>query len=64
MMNYDYLIDMPMRSLTKKRVEQLKKQLDDRTVELEELRKKPVKGMWIDDLTTIEKLYKKIMKDY
>ena len=61
--SYDYLTDMPMKSLSKKRVDQLKKQTDDRIASLEDLKKKSIKNLWLEDLNTIEKLYKKFIKE-
>ena len=52
-----------MRSMTKKRVDQLKKQQEDKISNLKILKTKTSKGMWTTDLNSIEKLYKKFIKN-
>ncbi|KAL8996081.1 MAG: hypothetical protein Q9169_004320 [Polycauliona sp. 2 TL-2023] len=48
--SYDYLLGMPLWSLTKERVEKLKKQIGDRELEIDELVKKSREDLWKADL--------------
>ncbi|KAL8673642.1 MAG: hypothetical protein Q9168_001948 [Polycauliona sp. 1 TL-2023] len=48
--SYDYLLGMPLWSLTKERVERLKKQIGDRELEIDELLKKSREDLWKADL--------------
>ena len=47
---YDYLLSMPLWSLTFEKVEKLKKEADAKLHELEALQKTTEKQLWIDDL--------------
>lgn len=52
---YKYLIDMPIRSLTKNKLKELRQQHKARKEEYKSLLKKSPKILWLDDLNTIEK---------
>ena len=52
---YKYLIDMPIRSLTKNKLKELRQQHKTRKEEYKSLLKKSPKILWLDDLNTIEK---------
>jgi DNA topoisomerase-2 len=52
---YKYLIDMPIRSLTKNKLKELRQQHKARKEEYKSLLKKSPKTLWLDDLNTIEK---------
>lgn len=54
--SFDYLINMQIRSLTKKRIEELKKQEDIKKAEHTVLLETTSKQMWKDDLTSLKKL--------
>ncbi|RWS16275.1 DNA topoisomerase 2-beta-like protein [Dinothrombium tinctorium] len=57
--DYDYLIDMTMRSMLKEKVEELLKKRDAKKEELEELRRTSAETLWQRDLDTfIEELNK------
>jgi DNA topoisomerase-2 len=58
--SFDYLLDMPNRTLTSKRVVELKSQLEKIVVSMKELKSKKPKQLWLDDLEMFEKEYKKI----
>ena len=60
--SYNYLIGMPIRSLTKKKVTELNKQRDNKENEYNILLKKTPKQLWIADLDEFLKEYKKINK--
>ena len=62
--NYDYLINMPIRSLTKRKIEELRKLHEKRTAEYNSLFKKTDKQLWLDDLDQFEKVYQDELKDY
>ncbi|KAL4429953.1 hypothetical protein ABPG74_000319 [Tetrahymena malaccensis] len=47
---YNYLLSMPIFSLTEEKVLQLKKQVEEKEYELVVLQKKDIKDMWIEDL--------------
>ena len=47
---YDYLLRMPLWSLTYERVEAIKKEFENKVEELERLLKTKIEDMWLDDL--------------
>jgi DNA topoisomerase-2 len=51
--SYDYLTSMPIRSLTKKKIIELKKKRDEAMNEYKKVEKKTPKGMWKDELKDI-----------
>ena len=53
--SYKYLIDMPIRSLTKSKLKELRAQHKERKVEYKTLLKKSPKILWLDDLKSVEK---------
>ena len=57
--SYNYLIGMPIRSLTKKRVAELNKQRDNKDKEYNILLKKTPRELWLKDLDEFIKEYKK-----
>jgi DNA topoisomerase-2 len=62
--SYDFLITMPIRSMTKEKVEELLKDKEKRSTELEILKKKTDKNIWEEDLKVFESEYKKHMDDF
>jgi len=52
---YNYLLGMPLWSLTHEKVEAMKKQLAEKTAEYEELLKITTEVMWWNDLAEVEK---------
>jgi DNA topoisomerase-2 len=62
--SYDFLIAMPIRSMTKEKVEDLLKEKEKRSTELEILRKKTEKDIWEEDLKMFELEYKKHMEEF
>ena len=58
--NYNYLLNMTMRTMTKKKMDELNKQKNDIKVQLEILEEKTPKDLWCEDLDEFEKLYCKI----
>ena len=62
--SYDYLVSMPMRSLTKKRVDDLMKEKGEIEAELALLEASTEKDLWLADLVSFEEVYGKMMKDF
>ena len=62
--NYDYLINMQIRSLTKRKIDELRKLHDKRKTEYNVLFNKTDKQLWLNDLDTFEKVYQEELKDY
>jgi DNA topoisomerase-2 len=62
--SYGYLTAMPIRSLTKKKVEELRKQLDEKNAEYLELKGKTVIDLWNEDLDNFVKQYEHDMESY
>ncbi|PXF40486.1 DNA topoisomerase 2 [Gracilariopsis chorda] len=52
--NYDYLLSMPLWSLTLERVQQLRTQRDEKEGEIHEVESKTAKDLWSADLNTLE----------
>eukprot|EP01059_Diplonema_ambulator_P029133 TRINITY_DN482_c0_g1_i1.p1 TRINITY_DN482_c0_g1~~TRINITY_DN482_c0_g1_i1.p1 ORF type:complete len:1405 (+),score=647.89 TRINITY_DN482_c0_g1_i1:43-4215(+) len=61
---YEYLLGMKLWSLTYEKAKQLAEQLKNSENELEELKKKPEKDMWLDDLKSLETALEKANKDW
>ena len=53
--SYDYLLNMPMRTMTKKKLDELNKQMNDKISLLELLEKKNAKELWKEDLKELKK---------
>ena len=62
--SYDYLIKLPIYSLTKEKIEELKAEKDKLLKQLASLDAKTVKQLWLDDLEVFEKEYKNFMANY
>jgi len=50
---FDYLLGMPVWSLTHERVEEMKRQMKEKTAELETLEKTSIGDMWLRDLDAV-----------
>lgn len=53
--SYDYLVRMPVISLTKEKIEELEKQTRDKQAQIKELKMKTEVQMWRDDLQKLDK---------
>jgi DNA topoisomerase-2 len=62
--NYDFLINMPLYSLTKEKVDELMKEKERVTGELTTMKSKSGKDIWEEDLKVFEAEYKKHMDEY
>jgi DNA gyrase/topoisomerase IV subunit B len=58
-MSYDYLLSMPIYNLTFEKIEELKKQQEDKTNEYEELESKSPEDIWLYELNVLEVKYNK-----
>ncbi|KAL8851969.1 MAG: hypothetical protein Q9221_003180 [Calogaya cf. arnoldii] len=61
--SYDYLLGMPLWSLTRERVEKLKKQIGDRELEIDDLLKKSREDLWKADLDEFIKEWRFQLED-
>merc|ERR1712070_1247189 len=52
--DFEYLVGMPISTLTKEKVDELRRQHDMKQAELTALKKKTPQRMWLDDLTELE----------
>jgi len=52
--NFEYLVGMPIASLTKEKVDELKKLREQKTKELRDIRKLSPQALWLRDLDTLE----------
>lgn len=60
--SFDYLTSMPIRSLTKKKIEELKKQLANREEEYKVVEGKTPTGMWKEDLSKIDGKFTELLE--
>lgn len=59
---FAYLLDMPLRSMTKQRIENLKKSVETVQNKIEELEEKTPGKLWLEDLEEFETAYEKFLK--
>jgi DNA gyrase/topoisomerase IV subunit B len=62
--SYEYLLNMKIKSLTKKKIEELKKLHENKLAVYNELLLKSEKDLWKDDLNKFLDIYKKKLKEY
>ena len=62
--SYDYLLKMQIRKLTKKEVEKMKEEYENKLIEYEILNNKSEKDLWKEDLDNFEMVYKKMLEKY
>jgi DNA gyrase/topoisomerase IV subunit B len=60
--SYDYLLGMPMRSMTKDNVLRLKNQKQQKELEYDTYSKHTIQELWLQDLESLEKEYRKTLK--
>ncbi len=61
--SFQYLIDMPLWSLTYEKIEELKKEEEDIQTILDEYREKTIEELWISELDEFLKAYNNYVKD-
>jgi DNA topoisomerase-2 len=57
--SYDYLLTMPIYNLTQEKIEELKKQQEEKQAEYNELNKKSPQDIWTEELDVLETKYEK-----
>jgi DNA topoisomerase-2 len=62
--SYDYLTSMPIRSMTKKRIEELVKQRDEKSDQFDILKSQTIFNLWESDLDLLEATYLKHLKEH
>ena len=62
--SYDYLLGMQMRTMTVKKLGDLKKEAEKLELELQKIDKTSPKDMWVQDLDVFETEYKKFLKKF
>ena len=62
--NYDFLIRLPIYSLTKEKIEELENEFDILKKKRTDLFNKTIPELWNNDLTEFEKKYTKFMDEY
>jgi DNA topoisomerase-2 len=62
--SYDYLTSMPIRSMTKKRIEELVKQRDEKSDQFDLLKSQTIFNLWEADLDLLEATYLKHLKEH
>jgi DNA topoisomerase-2 len=53
--NYNYLLSMPIHSLTHEKLEELKKMIDEKKAEYKETKETSIQTMWLNDLHELKK---------
>lgn len=59
---FDYLLSMPLYSLTKEKVDDLKSKIEAKKIDIQELARKTVEDLWLSDLDLFESQYIKDLK--
>lgn len=54
--SYDYLLRMPIYSITKERMEELKKQIENNKAKFAEVKRTTIQDMWLNDLNELKKV--------
>jgi DNA topoisomerase-2 len=62
--SFDYLLTMHMRSMTVKKLEELKKEIESAKTKMNILKSKTSKDLWREDLSGFQVAYKKYLNDY
>ncbi len=62
--SYDYLLNMPIYSLTKEKIIDLKSSYDSKKVELENIKKSTLENLWLDDLKELKQFLVKNIGKY
>jgi hypothetical protein len=62
--SYDYLTSMPIRSMTKKRIEELVKQREEKSDQFDILKSQTIFNLWDSDLDLLETTYLKHLKEH
>ena len=60
-MNFDYLLSMPLYSLTKDKIEELQKKITTKKEQIKHLEELTEADIWLQELDSFEEAYKKEM---
>ncbi len=60
--SFDYILSMGLKSLTLRRLENIRKDIKKVQDKIDELEKKDIKNIWLDELSDFEKAYNKFLK--
>tara|TARA_B100000212_G_scaffold307839_1_gene257221 strand:- start:137 stop:1165 length:1029 start_codon:yes stop_codon:yes gene_type:complete len=60
--SYDYLVKLPIYTLSEDEISKLMKQKDDLIEEYNTLQEKSIENLWLDELSIFEKMYKRFVK--
>jgi len=58
-MNFDYLLSMPLYSLTKDKIEELQKKITEKKAQIKHLEDMTEADIWMQELDAFEEVYKK-----
>ena len=58
-MNFDYLLSMPLYSLTKDKIEELQKKITEKKEQIKHLEELTEADIWLQELDTFEEAYRK-----
>lgn len=57
--SYDYLLSMPLYNLTKEKIDELQKLMNDKEIEYNELNNKSITTIWLEELDILTDKYNK-----
>ena len=60
--SYDYLVKMPLDTLSQEKIDELERKLGDKQIEFDELQQKTERRLWVEDLKVFFSKYKNIYK--
>ena len=58
--SYDYLVKMPLDTLTQEKIDELERKLGDKQIEFDELQQNSERRLWVEDLKMFFAKYKKV----
>mgnify|MGYP001240046097 FL=1 len=61
--NFNYLIKMPMDSVSQENVDKLLKDHENKQCELDKIQKQTIENMWLTDLNELKKQYKEFIEE-
>ncbi len=62
--SYKYLLDMPIRQLTKEKVDELKKKFDEKFDQVNQMKELTPESIWLTELNEFENVYDKWLADW
>ena len=61
--SFDYLLGMPLYSLTKEKVEELRSKIQKKRYDITSLEGQAIEQLWLHDLDKVEQVYRKDLQD-